>query len=172
MSEYILFCSQEANFQTRSMLIPYDKYLLCKELQDDFAVLQKHSRSHKFKIKGKEYVVDNLLINNIIWNDNCGKSEIFEYTNIIDNLLSYACGWDAECYIRLCDKIWYDHSIINITGGFNHIVNYCNLQKMTSYRQKPIKIVMGFLVLETDDGELKMTNVDTVEEMLNKYYCL
>ena len=36
MAEYILFCSQQANFQTRSMLIPYDKYLLCEELKNDF----------------------------------------------------------------------------------------------------------------------------------------
>ena len=151
-----MFCSQAANFQTRSMLIPYDKYLLCDELKKDFIILQKHSKSHKFNINGKEYFVDNLLINNIIWNGKQENSEEFEYTKIISDLLFYAQNNYPECgYLRTSDKIWCDHIIGNLCTGCNHVMNYCNLRNMESFQQKPIKIVMGFLVLEMDNGKFR-----------------
>lgn len=34
-TKYILYCAQEANFQTRSMLIPYDLFLQCPERVKD-----------------------------------------------------------------------------------------------------------------------------------------
>lgn len=36
--------------------------------------------------------------------------------------------------------------------------------------EQPIEIVEGFIVLESDNGKLKMSSVDTVEEMFAKYY--
>lgn len=42
MTEYILFCAQDANFQTRSMLIPYNKYLQCPTLIKQLDELKKY----------------------------------------------------------------------------------------------------------------------------------
>jgi hypothetical protein len=170
MNKYILYCAQDANFQTRSMLIPYDKYLLCDDLVKNFDVLRKHSKEQTFIIAGVNYKIDNLLLQNIMWNDNCGQAESTEYNIIIDRLTQYADGLDDGQYFSINDKVWYDSTINNLCGGFNHIKNYCSLRNSQSYETKPIQIVEGFLVLQTRDGVLKMPNVDTVKELYEKYY--
>ncbi len=53
--KYILFCGQEDNFQTRSILIPYDKYLLREDLIKDFDILRKHSKAQTFMIGEKKF---------------------------------------------------------------------------------------------------------------------
>ena len=58
--EYILFCFQEANFQTRSMLIPCN--LLNEKRQNDIKLLKKYSNSCKIKVKNVTYDVNNLLL--------------------------------------------------------------------------------------------------------------
>lgn len=172
--KYILYCAQEANFQTRSMLIPYE--LLPENRLADLSILKKHSKPHTFTFDGKDYHVDNLLIQNIIWerdgngNRSHGYQEITEYLKIINEFTRYADGMDEDCYLDLNDKNWCDSAILNLCGGFNNIKNYCQLRSMTSYEDKPIEIIDGFLVLETDDGKLNLPSVDTVEEMFQKYY--
>jgi hypothetical protein len=170
MNKYILFCAQEANFQTRSMLIPYDKYLMCDNLIKDFDILRKHSKSHIFVIDDQNYTIDNLLIQNFIWHDNMGQMEENGYSQIIGKLADYANGMDENKYYVANDKIWYDHTIIDLCGGFNHIKNFCKLLNMKSFEKKPIEIIEGFLVLETRDGVYELPIVDTVKEMYDKYY--
>jgi hypothetical protein len=166
--KYVLYCAQEANFQTRSMLIPYDLIMASKR-KEDLEILRKHASSKTFTIDDEEYVVDNLVIQDYTWDGRSGSQVPHEYTKIVNDLTRYADGLEEEC-LREQDIKWYDSSITNLTGGFNNVKNYCRLRQLNSYKDKQIEIVEGFLVLETDNGKLKFSSVDTVEEMYMKYY--
>lgn len=154
MNKYILFCSQEANFQTRSMLIPYDKYLKSNDLIENFHILRKYSKPQIFCINGINYDIDNLLIQNIIWNNNLGIPKDNEYNSIVNKLTWYAFGVDSDQYFSHDDALWYEKSFINLCSGCDHIVNYCNLRNKTTHKGKPIEIIEGFLVLQARNGEL------------------
>ena len=132
------------------MLIPYNKYLLCDDLIKDFDILRKYCKSQIFVIDGVDYSIDNLLIKNIIWNGNCGKTETNEYNPIINRLTYYADGIEEYQYFSENDRVWYDNTITNLCRGFNHIKNYYKLRNSTQYKGKPIEIIEGFLVLENN----------------------
>ena len=171
MAKYILYCAQVANFQTRSMLVPYDKYLQCSDLVNDFDVLRSASKSCTFKIADKDYYVDNLIVCNLVTDGNLrfrdGKTN---YSEIVHNLTDYAHGMDEDCYCRMSDQDWYSEAITNLCGNFNHVKNYCMLRSLTSYENKPIEIVEGFLVLESINGKLKYPTYDTVSEMFSDLF--
>lgn len=163
MTDYILFISQEGNFQSRSMLIPAQEFL--KVRQEDYDLLKRSSSSYTFKIDNTEYVVDNLLLQNYIWTKNFGTSERHEYTELCGTLTWYACDAEKNCYSKMKDKEWFDSAICNISRGFNHVKNYSELKNMKEYKGKPINIIDSFLVLELRDGILEMPMCDTVEEL-------
>lgn len=148
MTKYILFCAQDANFQTRSMLIPYEKYIQCNSLIKDLDVLRKVSFNETFEIEGKKFVVKNLIVREIWGNE----SDYKDYYKITDRLTHMADG--VEC--SNLDKIWYDDSEINLCRGFDHIGNFFNLLNKTKYNGKDIKIVESFLVLETHNGRYRI----------------
>jgi hypothetical protein len=75
----------------------------------------------------------------------------------------HAIALDENCYLEMKDKTWYDQSKGGFCKGFNHIKNY------KEWVNKP-NIINSFLVLSTDDGKLNIPTVDTVEELLQKYY--
>ena len=166
MEEYILYVAQDSNFQTRSMLIPAKDFLASRK--DDYQLLIDNSRqNYKFNLDGQEYVIDNLLIDNIIWSNGCGHHEEKVYTKLCHDLTQYADGMD-DYYLSLNDKIWYDKSKTNLCKGFNHVKNFVFCKK--KMENKGFNIINAFLVLQTDDGKLYMPEVDTVEEMYEKYY--
>ena len=168
-TKYILYCAQEANFQTRSMLIPYDLIMKCPERVKDLQTLRENALHNvPFEHNGKNYIVDQLLIQSINWNSNMGTYDESPFRHITSDLTSYADGMDEDCFCQSHDKDWANYVICDVaSNGFNHVVNYCNFRKKCTY---PIEIVEGFLVLESDNGKLRMSSVDTVEEMFAKYY--
>lgn len=171
MTKYILYCAQEANFQTRSMLIPLDLIMKCEERVRDLQILRNYIiRNAIFEHQGQEYVVDQLLINDIIWDGNRGTYQPSPVSNIIADFTRYADGMDEDCLCQLYDQEWANNIICNVVTGFNHVLNYCNFRNKTEYQGKPIEIVEGFLVLESDDGKLRMPPVDTVKELFAVYY--
>nr|WIL04210.1 hypothetical protein Clen_280 [Cedratvirus lena]WIL04836.1 hypothetical protein Cduv_356 [Cedratvirus duvanny] len=117
--QYIVFCAQDANFQTRSMLIPYDLFP-----KDYLVLLFTHS------IKTEE--VDNLLL--LEFEDGCVPNN--KISSLICKLTNYADGVDGEDL-----PLWYKKAKINLVSGFNHVANYNKLR-----RRKNVKL--GFLVLE------------------------
>ncbi|QKF94210.1 hypothetical protein QKU48_gp0752 [Fadolivirus algeromassiliense] len=168
-NDYILFIGQEANFQSRSMLIPAKEFIEARK--EDYEMLKKTSaKNYVFQFDGMDHQIDNLLLQNYIWEDNMGKQEIREYTQVCNQLTHYADGMDDNCYFDMKDKIWYDKAICNICSGFNHIKNYTKAKNMTMYKKKPINIVDSFLFIELRNGILEMPSCDTVEEMFQKYY--
>lgn len=170
--KYILYCAQESNFQTRSMLIPYDLIMQCLERVEHLQMLRENAlRNVPFNHKGENYVVDQLLIQNITWNRNVGKHDESPFSKITSDLTSYADGMEEDWFCEVYDKKWSNDVICNISSsGFNHVVNYCNFRNKTEYKDQPIEIVEGFLVLESDDGKLRIPTVDNVEELFAKYY--
>ena len=66
--------------------------------------------------------------------------------------------------------IWADNIIGNLCGGFNHIKNYITLKNLNEYQDDKIEIVEGFLVLETEDNKFRISDIEDVQEMFQKYY--
>lgn len=170
--KYILYCAQEANFQTRSMLIPYDLIMKCPERVKHLDILREHAMKNvEFEHRGEKYTVDQLLIENIIWEGGFGRHEKSPYSNITNDFTDYA-DWGTEHGVsKLYDKEWTKEVICGVASeGFNNVTNYCKFRNKPSYRGKPINIVEGFLVLEASNGKVEIPSVDTVEEMYEKYY--
>lgn len=179
MSKYILYCGQDGNFQTRCMLIPYDKYMESPRLQEDLAVLRKNAKPHTFVFNDEEYNVPQLLTQNIVFNGGCGHQEINEFTTIFNNLNFYADVMHQEVnndgnrewrLLRDEDMSWAPFTIHPKSGGFNNVKNYCRLAQMTDHNGVSIEIIESFLILETRNGKYTHSQVDTVEEMFLKYY--
>ena len=182
--KYILFCAQEANFQTRSVLIPYDLIMKCEQRVKDLEILRSNSLRN-IPFNNGQYIVDQLLIRNITWDGNVGRYDDNPFIDIVDEIMSYIDRQIDEVRY-LYDEEWAREKICHIASkGFNHVANYCNFRKRTSYKGEPIEIVEGFLILESERGriedsadrELKLPagrirtqDVDTVEEMYEKYY--
>jgi len=172
MKKYILFCAQEGNFQTRSMLIPYDLFMKCEPRVADLKTLRDHALNNvEFEHNGVKYIVDRLLIQNFTREGHCGHQDKMPFTQIINELTSYADSIMDDCYSHLYDKDWYDEAICDIaSAGFNHLRNYCNFRNKTQYNGQSIEIVEGFLVLESENEKLNMPDIDTVGELMRKYF--
>ena len=170
--KYILYCAQVANFQTRSMLIPHDLIMKCPKRVKNINTLREHSkRNVKFEHKGRGYIVDQLLIDNIIWEKGQGRHEPSKYLEILEDFTNYAECVPDEGLLQLYDKQWIGEIICGVASdGFNNVMNYCNFRNKSSYHGRPINIVEGFLVLESNNGKISMPPVDTVREMYEKYY--
>ncbi len=172
MTKYILFCAQDANFQTRSMLIPYDKFRECRQRWDQWIQLTTSSITQApFTVRGKKYIVDKLLIQNITWDEGNGSFDKTPLTDIIHQLRCYADGFNDGYVFESEDELWLSHALGNVASrGFNHIGNYCNFRNTTEYDGVPIEIVDGLLVLESNNGVINLPDVHTVSEMYQKYY--
>ena len=147
MTKYLLFCFQEANFQTRSMLVPYDSIMRCPERVRDLEVLRKYATRD---VPMGDWIVDQLLVNHITFRGDCGTADPSPYLKIVSELMYYADGmFEDDCYLQPYDQVWAKDIKIDVASkGFNHVANYCRFRKRTSYRKKEIEIVEGFLVLE------------------------
>jgi hypothetical protein len=156
--EYILYVGQEANFQSRCMLIPAKEFI--RDRPDIYNKLKERSiKNHTIE----DCLIDNLLLQNYDVEGSRCTPEIKDYSEYCWKLTHYADGLDC---IDEIDKEWYDKSILLLGSlGFNHIKNYTKIKNMKQYN-----IIDGFLVLETRDGKLERPDVDTVEEMYAKYY--
>lgn len=165
-TKYILYCGQQANFQTRSMLIPFDLIMRCEQRVKDLQVLRENClKNIPLNHLGKDYIIDQLLFHNFTFDGNIRKLDTTPYSLITGILSWYADNNDEDCYSDLADKEWYDASITGIASGFNHLANYSALRCLKEYNGEPIEIVEGFLVLETRRGQLSLSSIETVEEL-------
>ena len=161
-NQYILYLAQQSNFQTRSMIIPAKEFIDARK--DEYAMLKRlSSKNHKFILDQKEYIIDNLLVQNYNLIGNIGSQEKHEHTDICNLLSGYADGLDDYYYFDMCDKPWYDKSIINLCGGFNHVKNYISCK--VHCKNKGIDIIDGFLILQSRNGQIEIPYCDTVNEL-------
>jgi len=162
MEEYILFVGQEANFQSRCMLIPAKEFI--KNRSDIYNKLKERSvKNYIFKVDDEDCLIDNLLLQNYNYEGSMGIPEKKDYSEYCWKLTNYADGSD---FIDERDKEWYNKTVLLLGNlGFNHIKNYVKIKNMKQYN-----IVDGFLFLELRNGELELPDVDTVQEMYAKYF--
>lgn len=156
--------------------------MLCEERVKDLEILRSHAKKDVCFDMGddKDYIVDQLLVQNVIWTERCGTHDQHPYTGIINDLKFYAEGYHDEIdrygnkitlYTNVRDSCWVDDVICHVaSNGFNHVKNYCRFRNRKIYKKKSIEIVEGFLVVEARDHELQFPPVDTIEEMYKKYY--
>jgi len=166
-NKYYLYCAQDSNFQTISILIPVD--LFPKERHDQWNKIKSHIKDNEIKnlvvINYVEDVEDDegghVIDNNDI--------EIYQLCNQFksiadnDNDNEYEKG---RYYMNNDDIDWQEYSYKNLCGGFNHVKNYNNL--LDKFKNK---IIDSILVLESRNGLLENSinpMFDTVEEMLLK----
>ena len=157
-TNYILFIFQEGNFQTRSMLVPAEEFINARKNEFEM-LLQESVKNIKIVRDSKENIIDNLLVQNIIWEGAIGRPEEKKYTAFWNIMCSYACGMDEDCYFEMCDKPWYDNSKINFCKNINHVKNYIEC------KNKFENIITGFLCLEANDGRLDDPVFGTTEEL-------
>lgn len=159
-TKYILYCGQLCNFQTRSMLIPIDSVISNKNICEHFDVLRKHAKiTTLIGNNGDKYEIDNLIIVDY-------KSNKEGFMKSVDSPYGYAVhSLTSEAEWGNIKGAYY-----NLCSGFNNVKNYITLRSKTSYKNKPIDIVEGFLALESRDGKMLMPPVDTVKEMFDKFY--
>lgn len=155
--KYILFCAQECNFLTRSLLIPYDLIITCEERVGDLDILRANAKKNVvFEHEGKEYIVDNLLIQNVTYKDKLGIYDNTPFLQIVEDFIFYAFTMEDGFYCKEYDMIWADGAIPRIASDSNpHFVNYCEFRNRTEYKGMPIEIVEGFLILESSNGHLE-----------------
>ena len=161
--KFYLFCGQMSNFQTRSLLIPFD--LFPEKRKEQWQKIKTFSNN--------DYNIPNLVIQNIIWNDNVGEidskdEELSELCNIFMNVADSFDGY--RVYGDDDDREWIKYSYSNLCGGFNHIKNYQSLLKLTNYDGRNIEIIDNILLLESENGIVKAPLFDTVSEMMYETY--
>lgn len=177
MTQYILFCSQDTDSRTKSIIIPVEKYLQSNSLINNFNMLRKHATKYDTVISNATYRIDNLLFQNFVFeysNDvqnkhdekDClltssnhisqiGYSEKNEYSKIITEMLSIIEKNDTSYIIQNAD--WKNFSHINICSSNDPIDDYCKLINMKTYKNDnidlgQINICEGFLILETNNN--------------------
>ncbi len=161
--EYLLFIFQEANFQSRSALIPAEPFL--KLHQADWDLLKSYSREELLD----GHIVPNVLWEEIQWEGNRGSPVQTPFSNALHDLQGGVQGYprteedltwcrygdwieglvgDKEQEItRVQAEIYTD-----FCGGFDHVETFLEALKMTSIDSKPIRIVDSLLVLERNLG--------------------
>jgi len=167
--KYILWCAQESNFQTRTLLLPVDMLDCNRRLQ------LEQLRSYRDN--------NNVIVIDHTWTYECdsdgnkhrSRGTISEKHKDVYRLCSdFMYYADRQSYDDgyLCksDLEWLPFSFNQLCGGFNHVKNYQQLLTMTSWEDKPVTIVDSFLILNSDDGVLNTSPWDTPDEMMLDVY--
>ncbi len=163
MMEYILFLAQEANFQTRSILIPKKEFLDDPYWKQKFDMLKRNSKKVLIEYDDQEDVmIENALFqkyvkstlsgsNNVlpIEAQGCYKKFVHEYTKTCNDLMYYA--HDFIGFMREEDKKWFDKSFCEFATGFDHIQNYKYWSKINKIEGNDINITDAFLLLDSID---------------------
>lgn len=165
-NDFILFVGQEANFQTRSMLVPAKEFLQVR--QNDYNILKTNAiKCVPFKMKEEIVLVNQLLKLNFIWENKGRIHEKTDYSQICDDILFYCDRGEEDMYITESDLLWLNRSVMEVcNGGFNHILNYISLQNKLTTNNSKISLYDSFLILETDNGRFCHAPFDTVEELI------
>lgn len=158
--KYILFCAQEANFQTRMMYIPFEEINLCPERKADLETLRNNSQKN-VNLEGIN--IDNLVYDKIYWKGNQGKQESSELSRVINDFVFYAEGLHQELdfktgepelrLIKEYDIQWVRNILEIGYDGFDHVGNYNYYKNLTSHSGQEIDVVEGFIVLQEDIRE-------------------
>lgn len=174
-TKYIYLLFEDSNFCAKSMLIPYVEFMKQPQRVDDLRTLKAHCAHYvPFTRRGKDYIVDNLLVQSYTYSGTTGIRDQLPFTKVLDEFFEYL-EWGNENGCKAGDEAWVEKIRTNcVKDMFEPVVAYCDFRHRNSYKGKPIIIVDGFLVLEsriTDNGQqIQNRDVYTVDEMYDKYY--
>ena len=162
---YILFLAQEGNLETRSLLIPADKFLSNEKRKNDYEMLKSASTQFTLNIKNNMHDIDNLIIINKspIFDNNSNiigyRSDDYPFQKIYSDLMFYANRYDGR-YISLDDKPWVEDTYSNFCSGFNHVKNYTRCKDIKEINGRTINVVDSLLILESLDGKLNVAGLN------------
>ena len=185
--DYYLFCMQQSNFQTRSLLMP--GALLPERRLEQWSVIKSHCVSKDATSKLlKHFVINNdsgvnedklnIAVINLVWKDRCGSTDpkdkswaslCYFFEGVADNW----CRDDGELeryYGDYYDHAWQKFSYNSLCTGFNHVKNYLQLLQLKSWDQHDINIVDSLLVLSSDDGRIRRPTYETSDAMMYDLY--
>ena len=178
LDEHLLYCGQDANFQTRTMLIP--KKLLTEKRLNDWKKMKSSSKEiveiqngFLATVEHKSYGLGGNCMNEEFMNSLSEEQKTIysiclEFTMMADGL----CGdCDDYYYFDKEDYKWYTKTIINLGKGFDHYDTFKDLMNLKHHKGRPIKILEGILCLETLNGKIKeQSKIKSTGELLYKYY--
>jgi hypothetical protein len=112
----------------------------CDQRVKDLEILRTNSlKSFKFEHRRETYIVDQLLVQNITWENNMGKLDHTPFTKIVHEFTEYADRLYDDRIFKLYDEEWSKKIITNIASKrFNHMLNYCNFRNRNKYKGKDI----------------------------------
>ena len=153
-SKYYLFCAQQANFQTRTLLIP--QCLLSESRNKQWCDIKTYCKNN--------IIANNVIIINLVWEGNCGTidpidKQLSELCSIFESVSTDYGLDDNAFYGDDYDRDWQLYCYINLCGGFNHVGNYKQLLQLTHHDEHDIEIVDSILVLYSDQGELHLLHL-------------
>lgn len=169
-TDYLLFVLQEGNFQSRTMIVPTQLFL--KARQNEYDILKQYSVKTTAGINDKEFtVVDNLIIQPIVFDGNVGTPKKKPFTEFYYQLLGYANGMDEGCYYNTKDVEWYDNALIELYQGFNHVETYLKCKYMTGKSGGYVNITDSFLFLEKNLKKKKHVKLENkqIETLINSF---
>jgi hypothetical protein len=166
---YVLWCAQESNFQTRTLLLPIDmldskrKQQLedMKQFRDkNNVIIIDHTWTFEYDEQGKKL-------------GGCGtvSDKDKDLSRLCSDFMYYADRQSYhDGYLESEDLEWLPFSFNQVCGGFNHVKNYQQLLTMTEWKGKPVNIVDSYLVLESENGVLNVSPWDTADAMMLDIY--
>lgn len=163
--QYLLICVQEANFQTRTILVPWE--LFYEERKKEFYEIKASMYPNtKYNIVYMNYIRDRQFLI-----ADKKDSKIHDFANMCTH---YSADSPDDMYFDSKDKQWVDESITNLCHGFNHIDNYLSLLKVKKFIGDDeiinIEIIDHLLILETFNNKLRQSKYNTPEEMMKDIY--
>lgn len=151
----ILFCIQEANFQTRALIVPKIEFENVRG--PDLQLLRRESiKNVPVKVlDDRGQVVSRSKVEHLIYqrlfpvSENAWQSDGTLLDHVLQDLAFYADSCPPECYVREADLDWLQGANKSaLGGGFDHVANYLRLRALDRMDDKPIRVVESFLVLE------------------------
>ena len=154
--QYILFVAQEANFRSRSMLMPADAFMAARG--EEWKAMLASSESAVLQ----GIPVHNLLWIDVVWEGNMGTPMKTPWLQFGYMLMHYADCWDrGDWWPQDCP--WLEEAIFELDAGFNHVKHYAAVLA----DQHQYEIVDSCLILQRDQGQgYKPPLVDTKEELV------
>lgn len=147
LNDYILFVSSDANFQTKSMIVPAREFMEIRS--DHIEILRKYAYDVTCTNSKKEQInVHNFLKRELIPcsdNNNGWTTRQTEWSPVWTDIMKWMNG---DKRIELIDQVWWKKTKVQLAKGKNHVQNWNRLNKMTSYQGKSIRIIESFLSLE------------------------
>jgi len=193
MQKYIGFVIEDANFQSRTIIIPISD--LSEYRRQQIEIAKRTANEYNVAILGHDdnlVHITHLFYNDIVWTYNydengrkiggIGKtiSDIKPWYLLMMDMQQYGdCGFKdvdedlnpVDILIHDDDIKFADTSICNLTDGFDHVANYNTIQKMTEWEGKPIEMECVFLVLDRfkdcgKDGDAFKLKYYEIESMI------